>query len=85
MAIGKSHQESLPSRRSLFWDVNPKEVDLNKHAQYIIERILEFGRDEEVRWMKRNYSQQAIKEVTEKSRVLHPKTKSLWRLITKAG
>ncbi len=85
MAVGKNHKEPLPSRRSLFWDVDPKKIDPDKHAQYIIERILGFGRDEEVKWMKRNYSRQAIKEVAERSRALDPKTKSLWRLITKTG
>lgn len=32
-------------RQSLFWDVDPKTIDPKKHAQYIIERILDFGYD----------------------------------------
>lgn len=68
-------------RQSLFWDTDPKKIDLKKHAKYVIERILDFGNDSEVRWMTKKYSPRLIKNVTNKSRVLHNKTKSLWKLI----
>lgn len=69
-------------RQTLFWDVSPKTVDPRKHAKYVIERILEFGKDDEVRWMVDYYSPQKIKEVVQTSRgVLHDKTKALWQLI----
>lgn len=72
----------MPRRPSLFWDVDPKTVDPQKHARYIIERILEFGKDDEVRWMTHYYSPKIIKEVLKRSRgVLHDKTKALWTLI----
>ncbi|MBI4994134.1 hypothetical protein HZC21_00610 [Candidatus Peregrinibacteria bacterium] len=32
-------------RQSLFWDIDPKTIDLKKHKRYIIERILDFGND----------------------------------------
>lgn len=48
-------------RQSLFWDVDPKKIDPKKHAKYIIERILDFGNGDEVRWMSRNYSSRLIK------------------------
>lgn len=69
-------------RQSLFWDVNPKTIDPQKHAKYVIERILEFGKDNEVHWMVHYYSPQQIKKVVQTSRgVLHDKTKALWQLI----
>lgn len=68
-------------RQSLFWDVDPKIIDPKKHARYIIERILDFGTDEEVRWMHENYSHQEIKQVLETSRVIHDKSRSLWEQI----
>jgi hypothetical protein len=69
-------------RQSLFWDVDPKTIDPKKHARYIIERVLDFGTDEEVRWLFRRYSSRTIREVLERSRgVLHPKTKALWSLV----
>lgn len=68
-------------RQSLFWDVDPKTIDPKKHAKYIIERILDFGNDQEVRWIFQNYSPKLIKEVIKNSRVLHTKSKNLWSLL----
>lgn len=72
----------MPRRPSLFWDVDPNTVDPKKHGRYIIERILEFGRDDEIRWLVHYYSSQIIRDVLNRSRgVLHEKTKALWSLI----
>ncbi len=68
-------------RQSLFWDTDPKKIDKKKHAKYIIERILDFGTDEEVRWMNREYSVRLIKNVVDNSRVLHDKSRNLWQLV----
>jgi len=65
-------------RKSLFWDVDPDTIDLDKHARYVIERVLDFGNDEEVRWMWNLYSRRQIREVLEDSRVLQPQTRALW-------
>lgn len=68
-------------RQSLFWDVDTKTINPKKHAKYIIERILDFGNDKEVKWLFQHYPLKSIKKVTEESRVLHAKSKSLWSLI----
>lgn len=70
---------SIPSRRSLFWDVDPATLNEEKHARYIIERVLDFGTDEEVRWMYNTYPHELIGDVVEQSRVLRPETRPLWR------
>lgn len=69
-------------RPSLFWDVDPKKIDSKKHARYIIERILEFGNDEEVRWMWTYYSSELIRDVVENRRGLRATVKPLWRALT---
>jgi len=72
----------MPRRPSLFWDVDPKTVNPKKNSRYIIERILEFGRDDEVRWLVHFYPPELIKDTLRRSRgVLHEKTKALWALI----
>ncbi|MEK7158618.1 MAG: hypothetical protein AAB733_03550 [Patescibacteria group bacterium] len=68
-------------RPSLFWDVNPKNIDPKKHSRYIIERILDFGTDQEVQWMAQYYSPYAIKGTIDQSRVLQMKSKTLWSLV----
>ena len=70
---------NVPPRRSLFWDVNPATLDAKLHANYIIERILDYGTDEEVRWMYKTYPREFIRKVVDSSRVLRPETRPLWK------
>jgi len=48
---------TIKFRQSLFWDVDPKTIDPEKHSRYIIERILDLGEPEEVRWLFHQYPQ----------------------------
>ncbi len=68
-------------RQSLFWDTDPKRINIKKNSAYIIERVLDFGTDQEVRWLKKTYNPKLIKKVVKKSRSLSPKSKNLWLLI----
>ena len=77
----KGKKKVMRFRQSLFWDVDPKTIDPKKNARYIIERILDFGNDDEVRWLFGFYSSRLIKDVAARSRVLHDKSKSLWSLV----
>ncbi len=74
--------EKMPLRPSLFWDVDPKTIDPEKNARYVIERILDFGEPKEVRWLFKQYSQTEIKRVMNLPRSqVDPKSKSLWSLL----
>ena len=68
-------------RQSLFWDIDPQTININKNAEYVIERILDFGNDEEVRWVWKNYDKSIIKKVLKNSRSLREESKKLWSLI----
>jgi len=68
-------------RPALFWDTNPKNIDTKKHAQYIIERVADFGNDKEARWVLDFYNKKLIRKVVDKSRCLRPEAKSLWTLM----
>ena len=70
-------------RQTLFWDVDPAKIDTKKNAQYVIERILDFGNDREVRWMLENYNKSTLKKIIANSRSLTPQSKSLWTLMLK--
>ncbi|MEK7147012.1 MAG: hypothetical protein AAB772_02020 [Patescibacteria group bacterium] len=71
-------------RQSLFWDTNPKNIDIKKHARYIIERVLEFGQANEVGWVFKNYPKSMIKKVINLPRVqLSGRSKALWSLLVK--
>lgn len=60
----------------LFWDTDPDRLDEEGHRAYIIERVLEYGRTEDVRWLFRRYDRGSIAEVVQKSRRLSPKSKN---------
>lgn len=68
-------------RQALFWDTNPSNIDTKKNAQYIIERVLDFGNDKEVNWLCYFYDKSLIKKIVFKSRSLRPRTKNLWKLL----
>ena len=71
-------------RQSLFWDTNPKKIDTKKNARYIIERILELGEPNEIRWLFRIYSKNKIKRAMNLDRSqVSKKSKSLWSLLLK--
>ena len=71
-------------RPALFWDVNPKSIDVKKNARYIIERILEFGEMGEVYWLFKTYSKEQIKKAMNLPRSqVSQKSKSLWTLLLK--
>ena len=70
-------------RRSLFWDTKPENIDPVKHKRYIIERVLEFGDDSEVRAIFSEYSKDDIFEVATNSRSITPPTRALWAKVTK--
>lgn len=68
-------------RQALFWDTNPKKIDVKKNAPYIIERVLDFGRDNEVRWLWKTYNKTLLRKTVSRSRSLRPDTKNLWTII----
>jgi hypothetical protein len=68
-------------RQALFWDTNTNNIDTEKNAQYIIERVLDFGNDGEVKWLYHFYDKSLLKSVVAKSRSLMPRTKNLWTML----
>jgi diketogulonate reductase-like aldo/keto reductase len=61
-----------------FWDVDTKKLDTDKHATYVIERLLELGNPQAVRWLLRWYSKRKIVGVLKKTRALSRMSASFW-------
>lgn len=81
MGVNSTPKQKIKFRQSLFWDTDPKNIDPEKNAQYIIERIMDLGTDEEARWMWNYYNKELLRKVVEKSRSLRKETQKLWSLI----
>ena len=54
---------NIPSKiKSLLWDIDISTIDLDKHYKFIIERVIEYGDIEEVKWMQSTFSKDQIIE-----------------------
>lgn len=63
-----------------FWDVEAEKLDSKKRSPFIIERILEYGDIQAVRWMHELYAKEEIIAVVKQSRALTRKSAHFWAL-----
>ncbi len=70
---------STLTKKTLFWDVDPSQIDIVKNKRYVIERILRFGDFEDYQWMRNVYSTEDIKNVIlEERSELDPRSLNFW-------
>ena len=66
---------SLPRAfHTYFWDISLKQINVQKHSKYIIERIMTWGDETACRWMHKTFSLESIRETLKTSRNLDKKT-----------
>jgi len=76
---GMTGSTALPDCVSkLLWDVRKESVDVERHARFIICRVLDWGDAESVRWLLATYGEDAIRKVVASKPPLHPKTIAYW-------
>jgi hypothetical protein len=70
----------------LFWDVNPSQLDVKRDRDYILARILEFGRLADVKWVLSRYGMNGVHEFLRDRGhpELSPRTLAFWRVVLKA-
>lgn len=73
----------LSMSKHLFWDVDVKTLDLDKHKAYIVQRVLEYGMIEDWILLKHQLGIQDIAEVCKSLRTLDPKALAFISLISK--
>lgn len=61
-------------RAELFWDTDPAQLDAERNAQYIIERVAERGELEEMQAVWRYYGEARVAEAVKNSRALGSRT-----------
>jgi hypothetical protein len=73
---------TLPSFLSrFFWEVDFDNIRLPSRETYVIERLLEYGDDDAIRWVKKTFTPKAIATVVRKSSVISRRTANLWALV----
>ena len=64
----------------LFWDIDQDTLDLHRHKRFIIERMLQYGRPEDIHWLLDHYSKNDIVDVIKRSKTIDRKTASYWSI-----
>ena len=73
---------SLPKfLKKYFWDIDFDKLDLKTHYQDILVRILEYGDEKAIDWMKRSFTKDDVAEVLFRLRGISPKSANFWALI----
>jgi len=67
--------------KKYFWDTDIEKIDVRKHKNYVIERILEMGDEQAVSWLKKNFTEKEIIRVIQKNRHLSRLSLNYWNLI----
>lgn len=70
-----------PNLRSLFWDVNADSFDPLACPEYTIFRVLEYGDEHAVAWLRENFSEAKIKGVLRAERRLSRRSANFWALV----
>jgi hypothetical protein len=67
--------------RWLFWETTPARIDPKRDADFVLTRVLEFGRLEDVRWLVKQYGLARIHRFfrTVASPEISKRTLSFWR------
>ena len=72
--------------RRLFWDVDPETVDLDKHRDYVIERVMAHGTWEAMCWLRDRYVSEVLADfIRRRGARLAPREEAYWALITGVG
>ena len=69
---------------SLFWEFKPEDIDIVEHSDTIMERIMERGDWNAMRWLKKTYTSEQIISYLKKrgKRVLPLRELNYWALIS---
>ncbi|MBN1970386.1 MAG: hypothetical protein JW870_13545 [Candidatus Delongbacteria bacterium] len=62
------------------WDVKVDALDVKKHSNFIIERILEYGDIDSLTWLQKTYEKDCIVKVLKKSKRISPKTGNFYAM-----
>ena len=65
-----------------FWDVEFDKLDRKRvHTGDLLGRILEYGDEKAIQWMRRNFTKRDIADVLYHLRIVSPKSANFWALI----
>lgn len=73
-------EKKLPKEfKKYFWDVDFKKISFKKYYGFVLERVMQLGDTEALRWLL-NIPKKDILSVVSRSREIDPKTRNFWRV-----
>lgn len=64
--------------KKYFWEVNFKRLDPERYPSYIIQRILNFGKDQATKWLFKNFDEEIIKQTLRDRRGFSKRAAAYW-------
>ena len=64
-----------------FWDVEFEKLDAQKYSQDLLSRLLEYGDEKAVSWMRKNFNKRQIEDVLFHYRSVSPQSANFWAVI----
>ncbi len=73
----------LPTRlpqefQRYFWDINSAKLNPAEHPKYVINRLMNIGNVPAIRWMRRSFPEELIRETVKTARDFSSKTAMFW-------
>ncbi|GAP72893.1 hypothetical protein SAMD00024442_5_7 [Candidatus Symbiothrix dinenymphae] len=66
----------------LFWEMNVSTLDMDKHAAWIVERVLDYGSWSDVKLIRDYYGMEKLREIAMGIRSMHPESLSFIATVT---
>jgi len=78
----RSVSEPLPDYIArLLWQVDPGQIDLDAHRDYVLERVMQRGGWDAMRWLRRTYSPETMADfLRRRGARLPPRERAYWSL-----
>jgi hypothetical protein len=67
-------KKNIQFSKNLFWDVDVNELDMDKHKEFIVERVLDYGRLEDWHTIKEYYQIEQLGKIALNIRSMFPKS-----------
>ena len=67
--------------KKYFWDVDFDKIDIKIQTRDILSRLLEYGDEKAVGWMKNNFTKRQISDILLHYRLVSPTSANFWAII----
>ncbi|MDP2910600.1 MAG: hypothetical protein Q8N58_02340 [bacterium] len=74
-------KKKISLNKTLFWDVNFRDLDYQKDAFFIIERVLNYGDEKDYQIIEKVYGLPKIKNIAKKINYINKKNINFWSII----